>query len=190
MQYTQDYDESYPKRWYDPGYSWRQVVQSYIKSSQVFSCPSNSEKSVIADAAQTANGMNYPAITRSYACNDRIISDGGWNNGKPYALAQVNTPAQKILICEMRWQNWQDYGSSWWNGWGWDTASCQHTGTVTYAMADGHVKAMKPTSTATPFNMWGGMENGTYGNSHDVNVDGVEPSILNGLRGVEQNQCQ
>src|SRR5690606_21073667 len=61
MQYVQDYDETYPLTHYDrtPGdsttrYYWWSMLQPYIKSTQVFSCPS----SAFSDG--TANG-NYGA---------------------------------------------------------------------------------------------------------------------------------
>lgn len=49
MQYTQDYDEKFPKAWYNStggGFhgdsKWMDVVQPYIKSTQLFVCPSAS----------------------------------------------------------------------------------------------------------------------------------------------------
>src|SRR5690349_15983360 len=44
FQYTQDYDERYPSRFYGNGVNyggaWAAVVQPYVKSEQLFQCPS------------------------------------------------------------------------------------------------------------------------------------------------------
>lgn len=44
MQYTQDYDEKYLQRYYDDGTGkslyWGQAIQPYVKSTQIFVCPS------------------------------------------------------------------------------------------------------------------------------------------------------
>lgn len=176
--YTQDYDERYPGRGGNNTNandlpSWRQTTQAYIKNTQVFKCPSNSDSSIIADAASAF----YPAINRSYGINDRISGQ---------SLAVVNAPASKILVSELRFQGWTDYGSSWWNGCCWDQGFAGHMGQANYLFADGHVKSMKPSQTAAPLNMWGGMDNGTWGNTRDVNIDGVEPSIVQGMQAVEK----
>ncbi|RYG58657.1 DUF1559 domain-containing protein [bacterium] len=45
MQYTQDYDEVMPRHWQSGSggnVCWNQVLQPYIKSTQVFQCPSDS----------------------------------------------------------------------------------------------------------------------------------------------------
>ena len=60
MQYTQEYDEKLPasrqqnpSTFMDiPGTAWAQVIQPYLKSTQLFQCPSNSSS----DAA--TNPMN------------------------------------------------------------------------------------------------------------------------------------
>src|SRR4051812_20391972 len=47
MQYTQDYDERYPMRYYggaptgaiQEANSWRRQIYPYVKSAQLFSCP-------------------------------------------------------------------------------------------------------------------------------------------------------
>lgn len=54
MQYTQDYDEMLPYGWYGPDgndstpngvrYKWMDVAYPYVKSTQVFSCPSDPRK--------------------------------------------------------------------------------------------------------------------------------------------------
>src|ERR671917_195604 len=48
MQYTQDYDEAYPQIYaggWAGTYRWTDSVQPYIKSTQVFNCPSDADAS-------------------------------------------------------------------------------------------------------------------------------------------------
>src|SRR5687768_12296631 len=42
MQYTQDYDEKMPAVSWGSGLRWHEVVQPYVKSTQLLRCPSNS----------------------------------------------------------------------------------------------------------------------------------------------------
>jgi prepilin-type N-terminal cleavage/methylation domain-containing protein/prepilin-type processing-associated H-X9-DG protein len=175
MMYVQDYDETFPWRGGNagPNYSFRQVLQPYVKNSDLFRCPSNPDKNIVADAGDT----NYPAIYRSYGMNDRA-------SGR--AQAAIQAPASKILLAELTSQNWTDYGSSWWaGGTNWTTGFAGHSSLMNLLFADGHVKAMRPTQTGAPFNMWGGLDNGVNGNTRDINIDAVEPEMVAGLRRVE-----
>jgi len=43
LQYTQDYDEKYPLYYYtSPAAGWSEIIQPYLKSSQILQCPSDS----------------------------------------------------------------------------------------------------------------------------------------------------
>src|ERR1043165_297998 len=50
MQYTQDYDESFPLRDTIGGYVWPMFVQPYLKSVQIFQCPSDTSTTVAGSA--------------------------------------------------------------------------------------------------------------------------------------------
>ncbi len=59
MMYAQDYDERYPQAYnYTTAKFWRDTIQPYTKSTQVFICPSSS-------STDTLNG-NYGANTRLF----------------------------------------------------------------------------------------------------------------------------
>jgi len=180
MMYVQDYDEVYPDRGGNGGAglpSFRQTLQTYTKNTAVFQCPSNPQKNTIADAA-TTNGI-YPAIGRSYGMNARIAFA---------PMAFIQAPAQKILTAELMNQNWTDYGSNWWTGapGNWTNGFAGHSGTANYLFADGHVKAMKPSQTAGPLNMWGHIDGGACAStSPNVNCDIVEPVMAQGLSALE-----
>ena len=186
MQYVQDYDESYPLRgFYDnslnTGWSWRQVVQPYIKNTQVFNCPSNTGNQQVADTATT--NPAFPQINISYAANDRIIS-----GDYAHTLASIQAPAGKIIVCEIANRQWTDYGSGWWTtanggiGYWTDAAFPGHSGVQDYLFADNHVKAMKPVATATPNNMWGGTDDA---GGRDINVDTPVQDIVTGMTNVQ-----
>ncbi|MBI5835467.1 MAG: DUF1559 domain-containing protein [Armatimonadetes bacterium] len=152
LQYCQDYDEKFPGRnSYDEPHSWRVNIQPYIKSGQVFACPSNTHN---------ANGSSDGVMPISYGCN-------GWDyNGEspmPWggarALAAVMAPASLILVCESN-QGWSEMNLDYCWDWRNDAKGgifLGHMGTANWLFADGHVKALKATAVynaAGPINMW------------------------------------
>lgn len=97
MQYAQDYDEKFPEGeiWCcaaerTRGFGWANRVYPYIKSSQIFVCPS-----VTATA---------PAV--SYLYNGSIANDINTQNGNSWkpanSLSQFNAVAKTVLLSEMR----------------------------------------------------------------------------------------
>ncbi len=168
IQYTQDYDEKLPVvgTCGTPGNncndadasrsfgSWSQRSFPYIKSTQVFSCPSNPRNSEDRDGALPARG--FPAIPISYGANLHYL--GTYERGK--AENTVNQPSVKIMIAEMRESNSVGLGAGDWNNWGGGfpfngRTFAGHLGTMNCLYGDGHVKAMKPVNTITPLNQWG-----------------------------------
>ena len=105
MQYTQDYDEQGPMTSMSGGmmsmgaYSWTTSTQPYIKSAQVFRCPS--------DSAVRWNAPNLPPnappYTTSYVFNAWFAPDkkdaAGVINGYSN-LARVQEPARSIILSE------------------------------------------------------------------------------------------
>jgi prepilin-type N-terminal cleavage/methylation domain-containing protein/prepilin-type processing-associated H-X9-DG protein len=169
MMYAQDYDETYPLRrfqpivspWWDDN-SWRTVIQPYVKNTQVLVCPSNPQKNV---------PSWDPEFGRSYACNTNPGGDPSWTNEKGLfgnaagvPMAAVDRPADLISVAEVyglpfvsliidvdagvhteNGKNITYYGEALFAG---------HSGRTNYLFADGHVKAMKPTQTFHPLNLW------------------------------------
>lgn len=170
MQYTQDYDEKFPMRYYgtagtyekQQAGSWRRTIFPYVKSTQLFSCPSNSLNGQRGDDSTDAvvTGAPLPADTprfnRSYAINGANSFDG-----KPpseYAtsanLAEMVNSAEIILVAEFSQGrvftgdiNLDEWGKA-------DYSFKGHMGTCNWLFCDGHVKAMKPLATAQPKNLW------------------------------------
>ena len=144
LQYTQDYDETYPRRHMaTEQQSWRVVIQPYLKSSQLFACPSNPFK----------NSLAYDGtMPVSYGCN-------GWdNNNTPFdgnntvSIASIQRPSEQVLVGESTY-SWSEMPLANLATIGFD----KHLSTSNYLFADGHVKALRPTATCGAGNtndMW------------------------------------
>jgi prepilin-type N-terminal cleavage/methylation domain-containing protein/prepilin-type processing-associated H-X9-DG protein len=153
MQYTQDYDERLPMSettWSTAPY-WHEAIQPYIKSTQLFRCPSNTDNT---DIIVTSGARPIP---NDYMANGRNegndVSEVGGRRpffvGGSVALAQIDSPATAITIYEYS-------GANGWHG-GTNVADINltnHLGTSNFLFADGHVKALKPLGTVTGINMW------------------------------------
>ena len=159
-QYAQDYDERLPARDTTLG-NWRQVIQPYIKSTQLFACPSNEGNTLPTVPLQANPKDNIP---RSYICNGQhpalaAPSIGGTAPMGPTqgaSLAQMGDVSRTLIVteCAPTWRygeapvnvvpaaNFPNYLFS------------GHLGQINFLFADGHVKAMKPAATGSPTNMW------------------------------------
>ncbi len=157
LQYSQDYDENFMLEWsQSTGAGYKQIVQPYLKSTQIWLCPSNKRNS-IEQMAAVAGRPDYPAIMESYAANPRVLIPF-WTGRPPLALAVVNSTANKILMSESNYGgggNWETIYDDWDANTIRDRGFADHLGTMNCLYIDGHVKAMKPVNTATPLNMWG-----------------------------------
>jgi prepilin-type N-terminal cleavage/methylation domain-containing protein/prepilin-type processing-associated H-X9-DG protein len=200
MQYAQDYDEVLPAAsGLGPGTTtWRTYIFPYVKSAQIFICPSRG-KSPSNNSNTFSNGGIDPAqgittgLASHYTAND--VSDGSLANDGPfclgpagirhnssgtptnypagplarfntppydggYKLSVINSPSQLIMVAEGNQGNntsadltpvFQIANSSTgdvrglWSG---------HLGTSNYLFVDGHVKALRATATATPYDLW------------------------------------
>ena len=195
MQYVQDYDERYVanerQRWdvapiNKPG-NWGQSLQPYINSRQVFKCPSND---ITGSMAHAADGEPKPPA--SYQMSFFIGRPGGNLNaaGKALHIVDIDAPSQKIIIGEVSvnvvgiaFDNWGTSGGSV-NSWQ-INGFAGHLGTANYLFADGHVKALRPAQTMTPFNMWGRFASNPGGGecsvNWSVNCDTPHPDVTAGL---------
>lgn len=75
MQYSQDYDELVPHAYTYSGAginaTWYTYTQPYIKSTQIFKCPSD-PNTIVAPLSSLINGVGYPV---SYAVNYYVSHD-------------------------------------------------------------------------------------------------------------------
>lgn len=184
LQYTQDYDERLPPSGFrgltnatctnsnlrcNP---WQGLVQPYVKSTQIFACPSNTRNTARINGE---TNMTVWDVTITGGIPVSYIANGGVQNmttaaplGTPMneytatggvggvALAKLVSPAQTILVHENSGTDADpDY---------WDMSSrlgasnvdlTNHLSTTNFLFSDGHVKALKPQSTITGgTNMW------------------------------------
>jgi prepilin-type N-terminal cleavage/methylation domain-containing protein/prepilin-type processing-associated H-X9-DG protein len=192
-QYTQDYDERYPQIYpasatspccdaKRPG-GWTQLIQPYVKSTQLFACPSNPSNGATKSNAGVGYGIEYPRIPQSY----------GINRHQPSSVSVVQSPSTRIHVSET---------SS--SGGDWDLAPADnggqdledrhwanHLSTANYLYFDGHVKSSAPQRTGTPVNQWGrgaGAECTTapnnFINENSINCDVPDTDMVGHLQAV------
>jgi prepilin-type N-terminal cleavage/methylation domain-containing protein/prepilin-type processing-associated H-X9-DG protein len=169
MQYVQDYDEHYtpcttctitgaPLGACAPNWAilWPQLLQPYVKSTQVFQCPSDTDKTSVSTWARSNPPAQYVApFHTSYLAafnimyysplmsqvespsTTVIISDGGVtaSGSAPY-VTTVAKPTSWILVDPTD-------GNAQSGNLDWAAPSDRHLDTSVVAFADGHVKAMR-----------------------------------------------
>jgi prepilin-type N-terminal cleavage/methylation domain-containing protein/prepilin-type processing-associated H-X9-DG protein len=153
MQYTQDYDEKMPGSTANNGgdfyHSLSDYVQPYIKSTQIFKCPSDS----------TSNKY-------SYGYNYVYLALNGISNA--VSIAKIQSPAETVMLVDNLAGSTQDfvYSARYWRSNGGSTvygnsasttnaykhgdADDRHLDTISTLWCDGHVKSMKISSLAGP----------------------------------------
>jgi prepilin-type N-terminal cleavage/methylation domain-containing protein/prepilin-type processing-associated H-X9-DG protein len=151
-QYTQDYDENMPSYAFyaDPPAntkysSWRTLVQPYVKSAQLFSCPSNPSRDVDTGRDYLPAGTQLTGINISYAANQNVFP----GIGRVRKLSYFDAPSQLIMVAESFEGNVELVFSR--ANFGIPSAKqglfASHLGTSNYLFLDGHVKSLKPLQT-------------------------------------------
>ncbi len=160
MQYTQDYDEKVPSAHCGSGGGWYNKLQPYLKSTQIFKCPSDSSDVVAHESNKiTPNGyrVSYgynwdvglyeggePNIAKfTYPSNAVTMTDAG-SLAEPDRTVKETSPAKdpadsfRILaiadLGQPRDPAERDFMAP----------TPRHLGTVVVAFVDGHVKSLKP----------------------------------------------
>jgi prepilin-type N-terminal cleavage/methylation domain-containing protein/prepilin-type processing-associated H-X9-DG protein len=184
MQYSQDYDERMPSGRMG-GNNWVINLQPYMKSYQVFLCPSNTRNTEnMQDSAASGNPIQSKV---SYAAPVEITPNGAAFGGRDAAgpnISDFPTVSQTIMVVDsnsgatdMRLTGTDFMGATPpGNGFtgGQPTLFAGHLGTMNCLFVDGHVKSMKPAQTipndsANGFNgsgavnMWSRFSDNTYG---------------------------
>ena len=162
LQYTQDYDEKVvPLRWNSVSsvdvVPFPLLLQPYIKSVQLFKCPSNTATGNMSGTPDVANG--YPqTIPISYMANGGLENDAaGPGSARPMiqsssgtvSLASFDSVSETILIADQKISSNADF---------YDTTKITglqgHLGTTNFLYADGHVKSLRPTATGKGRCQW------------------------------------
>ena len=151
MQYSQDYDEQMVPAYLINGggtgvhIHWRTLIHPYVKSTQLFACPSNTINSTTANDCQT---VLFPS---GYASN---TTNNGWTASMPripgstnVSLASFTESARSILISEIKTGDAEILAST--------RPLFGHFSQPNWLFADGHVKSLKAVATANAgVNMW------------------------------------
>ena len=163
MQYTQDYDERFPgsrigPNTSDPGqfYPWHFAVQPYVKSVQLFKCPSNNSTGFMS-GSWNGSPNNIP---RSYVANGGSAWSGACEglptdcttpmpeNGTSISISRIENTAELILVGE----HVDRADPEFWTSVAADMRMQNHLGNTNFLFADGHVKALKPSQTRSYWN--------------------------------------
>jgi len=142
--------------------NWKRAMLPYLKSLDVFQCPSNSYawktggfNNVRGDETNTF----YPVaqhLPSSYAMNGAFFNEGippcwyGETWVRPRSAAEIQATASLLLLVESRW-NYPDLGD-WFLPWrgpggGQQGPFQSHNGSCNWLFADDHVKHYKPQAT-------------------------------------------
>jgi prepilin-type N-terminal cleavage/methylation domain-containing protein/prepilin-type processing-associated H-X9-DG protein len=177
MQYTQDYDEKLPGRLigYDTDTvnykTWREVVQPYVKSTQIFACPSNTRNSVLQNgipSSYNCNGRDLQATEPDAVMNGRSampLTPAPVYASAGRALAEIPDTARTILVGEYEGP-YTEFPFGFSVAAFTDEAFKGHLGNSNFLFVDGHVKSLKPSATGSSVNMW------------TIEDDGAAPSSL------------
>jgi len=165
LQYTQDYDEHFSGAYKNfPAtngrVTWMELNFPYIKSSQLYICPSGpTPKMTDALNDQTAN-PHIPQVGVDYSYNDITFGSGtdgsdhpgtggSRDDGLGVALSQLSASSETILLSEGTKPN-GSYNNFYGGGtdtpeWGGNkgTFDTRHLDTTNVLFYDGHVKAIK-----------------------------------------------
>lgn len=176
MQYTQDYDEYMPLRQITligkdgvntTSWSWRYLVYPYIKSTQIFTCPSNPLRTsnVNTDGSGANAWPGTPTFNVSYACNGGSTGPmGDLHNTPPYLarkLAVLASPSTLLLVGESLKNHAylrNDVDPIGPDEAGYSSTSALmfggHLSTANMIFADGHAKTLKWSVTCRPPYSW------------------------------------
>ena len=161
MQYVQDYDETFP---YCSGIGWQNSLFPYIKSVNVFMCPSN-PGNVHLFYGNGTDGQQFPvsyAVNRCYSISSRgHVKDGimGYTDqyGITYSaqMSDIVYPASCIVVMEGNWQytgmspaDPTYHGNNGYSGATRNVALfAGHQQMTNYVYADGHSRPLKPWQT-------------------------------------------
>jgi len=176
LQYVQDYDEMMPFAVGNSnnnsinGTSWPVLVQPYIKSVQVFKCPSNVNAGTM--DYSTLAGVTPSGVQISYKANGGSRYNSGWTtisgNQRPMdyscdgtctggylggaKVSKIVSTSQTILLFEGRNLTYKRPAAETADQYSMDVTN--HLANTNFLFADGHVKSLKPVMTITGVNMW------------------------------------
>ena len=161
LQYSQDYDEKVlPMRLKFTTQAvmpFGVLVQPYVKSTQIFKCPSNTATGNAINVADPAEFGTPPLIPISYLANSGLGNDpNGPGDAQPMndaanspSLAAINSVSTTIMIMEHTTRDRPDIYTAT------NLEGIQgHLGMTNFLYMDGHVKSLRPIATANGLCQW------------------------------------
>jgi len=185
LQYAEDYSETYPAVGDSPssGFTgWVVEVMPYIKSTKIFTCPSNPNTNNYFNT----NYANDYGANSTYNQSPGTFPNGGVfsaQNGPGVELAEVTAPSQVIALAEMANNSFYyqvEIELPAQGGAQYSQLFAGHTGFGNYAFADGHVKALKPYATVGP----------NDGGSGQVNMWTIDNVDFNNANAIAENAAR
>lgn len=145
-QYTQDFDEKLPPIYWNPDAAsscYSNLVLPYIKSEQIFNCPSTKLKWVPAVASRANCNVGYGMAYSGGSATPRLGWASNWTTA--IHLSSVNRPSEIIHLGDSPglngiWRVRLGGGGSQEAAYSPDD---RHLETANFLFADGHVKALK-----------------------------------------------
>jgi prepilin-type N-terminal cleavage/methylation domain-containing protein/prepilin-type processing-associated H-X9-DG protein len=170
-QYMQDYDEMMPPtiNVISPAFNlapWHYVIQPYVKSYQLFKCPSNTSTSALVNtvsAGALAAGVPATGIPNSYQGNGggggTFTSSAGNRvmqfQNLAFPIAKFINPSTTIMVSEQAGPNNEPYVYNTNKVNGTEGTFTNHLTMTNFLFVDGHVKSLKATATCNAtINMW------------------------------------
>ena len=135
MQYVQDYDERYPWMYsyyldsdgVNHAHNWPTLIYPYVKSNQVYVCPSAT--GIPSNFSATSDGSIYN--DSSYGLNATAFP---YDRGT--AMSAIPKPTQLVLICDTEKTGGNPASQALFNG----NLTQRHLEGANFSFADGHVK--------------------------------------------------
>jgi len=146
MQYVQDYDDVFMShKQTGSSYSWKQVLDPYIKSTGVWVCPSRNNPASDGNGYLVSYGPNTMCSPGGQTCTNvpTIGVIGYYMAGT--TMSKITVPTTTIAVTEVssspiEFQIFQTSATAYviWSG---------HTTMGNYLFVDGHTKALRPEQT-------------------------------------------
>jgi len=202
LMYEQDYDGYFPSDTFAFGITeesgqWlntMMLVDPYLNSSHVWACPSNPVNQFAMNYGSTADAY------ASYALNMQLFDSAYF--GAPHTEAFIQEPSAKIMVAETsayaNSTNGTHFDAMGWSYWTGTTADgfntegfCHNTGIMNVAYCDGHVKGVRPETTAGAngqINGWGIFTDNNGGSCNGewlaggLNCDNYSPGATQNLQ--------
>ena len=97
LQYVQDYDETMPGHNMRNNVYWMDVVQPYVKSNQIFDCPSHSGARHVPNTTSSSYGANITGWTVGYPTPPFSVPDQPNPAGTYTNIAAFETPSTTVM---------------------------------------------------------------------------------------------